>query len=337
MSKPDQVVDEPVGMTGLIPASAPVSASLALQQALQLPMKATPYSASVMRQNPTAFVFLIDQSGSMAEPTHYRGQTCSKAEAVAQIVNQTLLELLLRSQKGDEIRHYYDVALIGYGGAATANLLWTGPWANRPFLSPAELVQATTREEESVVERTIRDRVIRTTEKRPIWLEPVANYKTPMKSALVLAESLLQTWLQTHAGKDVYPPTVINITDGVATDATHEELLDCGDRIRQLHTIDGHVLLMNIHLSDEAGKSIQFPAHIRDLGDDPQARLLYDLSSEMPASYHSDIAGLFGLDQRSRYVGMCSNTDMDALVKFMNIGTPTQNNTAFVANFRANG
>jgi hypothetical protein len=75
----------------------------------------------------------------------------------------------------------------------------------------------------------------------------------------------------------------------------------------------------------------------RDLGDDPQARLLYDLSSEMPASYHADIAGMFGLDQRARYVGLCSNTDMDALVKFMNIGTPTQHNSAFAANLRANG
>lgn len=324
-------------MPDLIPAPTPPPASLALQQALQLPLKATPYSASIMRQNPTAFVFLIDQSGSMGEPTHYRGQPCSKAEAVAQIVNQTLLELLLRSQKGDEIRHYYDVALIGYGGAATANVLWPSTWANQPFLSPAELVQATTREEESVVERRIRDRVIRTVDKRPIWLEPVARYKTPMKSALLLAESLLQTWVAAQAGKDVYPPTVINITDGVATDATHDELLDCADRIRQLHTIDGHVLLMNIHLSDETGKSVQFPGHVRDLGDDPQARLLYDLSSEMPASYHADIAGLFGLDQRPRYVGMCSNTDMDALVKFMNIGTPTQHNQAFAVNLRTDG
>ncbi|TAE24117.1 MAG: VWA domain-containing protein [Cytophagales bacterium] len=319
----------------LVPVTPSPSASLALQQALKQPMKATPYTASIMRQNPTAFVFLIDQSGSMSEPTHYRGLACSKAEAVAQIVNQTLLELLLRSQKGDEIRHYYDVSLIGYGGAEHANLLWTGAWANQPFLSPAELLRATVREEESVVERRIRDRVIRTTEKRPIWLEPVARYKTPMKSALLLAESLLQTWVATQAGKDVYPPTVINITDGVATDATADELLDCADRIRQLHTLDGPILLMNIHLSDETGKSVQFPGHVRDLADDPQARLLYDLSSEMPASYHADIAGLFGLDQRARYVGMCSNTDMDALVKFMNIGTPTQQNGAFAVNFRA--
>ena len=72
----------------LIPSSSSTSASLALQQALQTPLKARPYSASIMRQNPTAFVFLIDQSGSMGEPTQYRGQTCSKAEAVAQIVNQ---------------------------------------------------------------------------------------------------------------------------------------------------------------------------------------------------------------------------------------------------------
>lgn len=38
-----------------------------LQQALQLPMKDRSYTAQIMRQNPTAFLFLINQSGAMDE------------------------------------------------------------------------------------------------------------------------------------------------------------------------------------------------------------------------------------------------------------------------------
>lgn len=298
----------------------------ALQNALQQPIKARLYSAQIMRQAPTAFLFLIDQSGSMDERTTYRGQSLSKAAAVAQVINQTLFELVLRCQKGDEIRHYYDIALIGYGGVSDdrAYLLWSGPMAGKTFLSPAELAGATLRVEEVAAERTVRGRVIPVTEKRPVWLNPVHRYRTPMKSAICLAESLVEQWLATQLEKDVYPPTVINITDGVATDATTDELLACCDRLKSLHTTDGHVLLMNIHVSDERGKTILFPSRAGDLGTDPYARLLYDMSSEMPASYHADIASLFGLDQRTTYVGMCSNADMDALVKFMNIGTPTQ-------------
>lgn len=308
-----------------------------LRDALQHPIKARPYSAQIVRQTPTAFVFLIDQSGSMDEQTTYRGKSLSKAAAVAQIINQTLFELVLRCQKGDEIRHYYDIALIGYGGVSDdrAYLLWSGAMAGKTFLSPAELAGATLRVEEVATERSIRGRVIPMMEKRPAWLNPVHRYRTPMKSAICLAESLVQQWLATQAGKDVYPPTVINITDGVATDATTDELLACCDRLKRLHTIDGHVLLMNIHVSDERGKTILFPSQAGDLGTDPYARLLYDMSSDMPAPYHADIASLFGLDQRPTYVGMCSNADMDALVKFMNIGTPTQHNQRFTANLVA--
>ncbi len=308
----------------------------AVQGAMQQPIKARPYSAQIMRQAPTAFLFLIDQSGSMDERTMYRGQSLSKAEAVAQIINQILLELVLRCQKGDEIRHYYDIALIGYGGFSDdqANLLWSGAMAGKTFLTPAELAGAAVRVEEIATERTIRGRVIRVTEKRPVWLNAVHRHRTPMKSAICLAESLVQQWLATQAGKDVYPPTVINITDGVATDATTEELLAACNSLKSLHTVDGHVLLMNIHVSDEQGKTILFPYKASELGNDPYARLLYDMSSEMPASYHADIASLFGLDQRTTYVGMCSNADMDALVKFMNIGTPTQHNQSFTANLQ---
>lgn len=308
----------------------------AVHDLLQRPVKARPYSAQIMRQAPTAFLFLIDQSGSMDERTTYRGQSLSKAEAVAQIINQTLLELVLRCQKGDEIRHYYDVALIGYGGFTDgrAHSLWSGPMAGKTFLSPAELAGATIRVEEVAAERTIRGRVIQVTEKRPIWLNAVHRHRTPMKSAICLAETLVEQWIAMQGSKDVYPPTVINITDGVATDATADELLVCCDRLKRLHTIDGHVLLMNIHVSDEQGKTILFPSKASELGNDPYARLLYDMSSEMPASYHADIASLFGLDQRINYVGMCSNADMDVLVKFMNIGTPTQHNQSFNTNLQ---
>lgn len=306
----------------------------ALDDLSQTPLKARPYSAQIMRQSPTAFLFLIDQSGSMDERTTYRGRVLSKAAAVAQIVNQTLLELVLRCQKGDEVRHYYDIALIGYGGLndEQAVSLWSGAMAGKFFLSPAELAGATIRVDEVMVERSIRGRAMTVTEKRPVWLNAVHNYRTPMKSAICLAESLVREWLVAQQGNDVYPPTVINITDGVATDATADELLACCERLKALRSMDGNVLLMNIHVSDERGKSILFPARADDLGSDQYARLLYDMSSEMPAPYHADIASLFGLDQRTSYVGMCSNADMDALVKFMNIGTPTQHNSSFTAN-----
>ena len=67
-------------------------------------------------------------------------------------------------------------------------------------------------------------------------------------------------------------------------------MLICARRITQLHTPDGHVLLLTVHVSDAAGTPVLFPATADELPDDPYAQLLYDLSSEMPLNYHADIA-----------------------------------------------
>ena len=77
-----------------------------------------PYTAQITRSTPTAFIFLIDQSVSMQKTTRLYGEEMSMAEAVAHN------ELVLRCVKGDEMRHYYDTAVIGYGKEAYSG--WKG-------------------------------------------------------------------------------------------------------------------------------------------------------------------------------------------------------------------
>lgn len=50
------------------------------------------YSARISRKTPALFVILIDQSGSMEEPTTLYGKSVSKAEAVATTVNMLIGE-----------------------------------------------------------------------------------------------------------------------------------------------------------------------------------------------------------------------------------------------------
>ena len=52
------------------------------------------YSQSITRTHRTAFVLLIDTSGSMAEDILFRGLPVSKAEAVATITNELIFELI---------------------------------------------------------------------------------------------------------------------------------------------------------------------------------------------------------------------------------------------------
>lgn len=59
------------------------------------------YTQSITRSHRTAFVLLIDGSGSMAEEILFRGKRTTKAEAVASITNGLLFELIERARRND--------------------------------------------------------------------------------------------------------------------------------------------------------------------------------------------------------------------------------------------
>ena len=75
----------------------------------------------------------------MSQETTYNGERMPMSEAVARIVNHQINELVLRCIKTNEVRHYYDIAVIGYGSDAYSG--WQGELEGRDFVTPAELSQ----------------------------------------------------------------------------------------------------------------------------------------------------------------------------------------------------
>src|ERR1700675_3674897 len=73
------------------------------------------WTAELTRTNPTCFLFLIDQSSSMAEPFGAQPEK-TKADGVADGINRLLQNLVLKCAKSDGIRDYFHVGVIGYGG-----------------------------------------------------------------------------------------------------------------------------------------------------------------------------------------------------------------------------
>src|SRR5438094_4384050 len=78
-----------------------------------------PYTAEISRTNPSCFLFLIDQSGSMAE-TFGAQPDKKKAHEVATAVNRLLQTLVLRCAKGQEVLDRFHVGVIGYGHTTVA-------------------------------------------------------------------------------------------------------------------------------------------------------------------------------------------------------------------------
>ncbi|MCH5312423.1 MAG: DUF4433 domain-containing protein [Prevotella sp.] len=280
------------------------------------------YTAQITRNTPTAFIFLVDQSVSMKRRVTLNGEQITLSEAVARIVNNQINELVLRCIKTNEVRHYYDIAVIGYGHEAYSG--WGGDLAGRDFVSPEELKnnpykKILVREEK----RTRKGVVVKEVEKVQ-WLEPRHDGSwTHLHLAFARAEKLLYEWMAEHKEKDCYPPTIINITDGQFNHATREALVQKANELKTPFTNDGNVLLWNIHVTPDTVEQVLLPTDKGELGGDKYAELLYDMSSLLPTRYNSPISDIRGDRTDARHVAMSMNVEMSTLIQLMDIGTPT--------------
>lgn len=282
-----------------------------------------PYTAQITRNTPTAFIFLVDHSVSMQQKTTLFGEEMTMAEAAARIVNNQINELVLRCVKMGETRHYYDIAVVGYGEKAYSG--WQGELEGRDFVSPEELkahpyTKIVTRKEV----RTRSGVQVKEVEQVQ-WVSARHDGSwTHYHEAFDYAKRLLDNWMEEHHEKDCYPPTVIHITDGEFNHATKEEVMQKANELKAMFTNDGNVILFNIHFTaDLEADSAACPIDKSELGGDKYAETLFDMSSLLPERYNPDIARCLNDDRPGRHVAMGMNADATTLIKLMDIGTPT--------------
>jgi hypothetical protein len=174
-------------------------------------------------------------------------------------------------------------------------------------------VEERTREREDGAGGILKEQI-----KLPVWVDPVANGGTPMCDALGRAKDILSSWVQQHPAS--YPPVVINITDGEATDGDPSA---SAAALRSLFTNDGQVLLLNAHLSSNSSAPTIFPNTETSLPDQ-FARLLFKMSSELTPAMRSAAQGE-GLPAGEGAKGFVFNADLVSVIKFLDIGTRPSN------------
>jgi hypothetical protein len=268
-----------------------------------------PYTAEINSRNPTCFLFMVDQSGSMKAPFGAElGKT--KAQGVANAINNLLYELAYQCTKGKVYRDYYYIGIVGYGGEI--GLGFTGDLAGERLQPISQIAKHPLRKElrrEKVDDGA--GGVIEQTSEFPVWFDPVAKGQTLMYGAFQAAQELIREFLGKYP--HCYPPIVINITDGKPTDKNPEPLAAA---LRGMASSDGNVLLFNIHISERGERPILFPADDGNLPDE-YARLLFRMSSPLPPEMllQADAS----LTEGSR--GFVFNADFASVVDFLDIGT----------------
>ncbi|QYG08705.1 vWA domain-containing protein [Janthinobacterium sp. PAMC25594] len=274
------------------------------------------YQAAIQRSAPTAFLFLVDQSGSMGDRMSTSEKT--KAQFVSDVLNRTFMNLVTRCTKADGVRDYFELGVIGYGNGNAQNSLH-GPLGAK-ILNPISAIEAAPLRVEDR-KRKVDDGaggVIEQSVKFPVWFEPQANGDTPMCQAIRLAGAELAAWCDSHP--DSYPPTVLHVTDGESTDGDPEQL---ADTLRQFSTNDGSVLLLNLHVSAQGGSSVSFPAGEGNLPDQ-YAKLLFRMSSQLPEHLVKAVQDK-GQQVSFESRGYIFNADAGEIADFFDIGTrPSQ-------------
>jgi hypothetical protein len=272
------------------------------------------YSADISRSNPTAFLFVIDQSGSMGDV--WSGEK-TKAQAVSDALNRLLAETITKCSKDEGVRHYFDVGVIGYGGQGYADAL---PGSNGALLKPISELERTPLRVET---RSMKipdgaGGVIETAAKFPVWFDPQSSGGTPMVAALTFAAQEIGRWCDAHP--TAYPPTVIHITDGESSDGDAEPVADV---MKRLFTADGNVLLFNLHISSAGGSKMIFP-EAESSAPTADAKRLFRMSSELPTlMLQAARSKGYEVGQSARGYGF--NADFLDLVSFFDIGTRPAN------------
>ena len=274
-----------------------------------------PYSAEIRRGNPTAFIFLLDQSRSMSE--RFGGDSHTKAEFVADVVNRTLHDLVIRSTRTEEVRDYYYVSVIGYGRSVAP--VFTGVLAGKTHVPISQIAENPSRIE--VRAKRVSDgdgRLVEQQVRFPVWIDAVFGGWTHMCAGFRLVRALIDEWLSERG--DGFPPTILHLTDGGSTDGDPTSV---ASDILSLSTSDGRVLLFNCHVSARHAIKIEYPSSEAAVPDS-RARTLFNISSPLPDVFLR-AATQVGLAVHPGSRGFVFNGDPVAVAQFFEIGTRPAN------------
>jgi hypothetical protein len=239
-----------------------------------------------------------------------------KSEKTADALNKLLYELTIACTKDQSgsVRDYYEIGVIGYGDKVGSAL--KGSLSGKELVPISDIAKNPTKVEKRT--RKIDDGaggLVDEKIKLPVWLKPVADGGTPMCQVIDLAYSILSSWVKKNANS--FPPIVINITDGEATDG---DPIPHAKKLKGLSTKDGNVLVYNLHLSSDTAAPVLFPSESRSLPSDPYAKQLFKMSSELPP-HTKEVASMEGYSLGTGARGFVFNADIIAVIKFLNIGT----------------
>ena len=229
---------------------------------------------------PGLLIILLDQSGSML--SDYEGTTRTSFASLA--VNKVIDNIIQKNFDGDAPKNRCFISVIGYNH--NVKELCSG-WLTDLDATPLRY--------ETLKKKTPDGAggIIEVEVKQPVWVEPITNDgATNMLGAFQLAKDLAKKWIEDSP--DGPAPVIINISDGVPyydgkdPRLCMQETVSLAKEIMNLSNEDGNVLIFNAQI-DKSNGTVVCPSN-RDKVTQEEAKFLFDITSEIPASYKAAAA-----------------------------------------------
>lgn len=265
--------------------------------------------AVISRANPALFVFLLDQSGSMADAVG-SAPNKSRAQAVAETINKMLMDMIIRCAKADRVADYYHVAVWGYGPSVKP--AFEGALSDKQILTISEIADSPLRIEKRL--RTDHDGNAAEIS-YAVWVEPASEGGAPMCKALRDAYRVVRDWIA-NGHEDAFPPIIFHLSSGDATDGDPRVP---AKNLTRLKTRYGSVLLFNCCLSYVGGDPILYPDS-DDAIPDEYAKILFEMSSRLTSQMRESLRQQ-GVQVGDRSRGFTYQSTFVDIMRLLSIGT----------------
>lgn len=260
------------------------------------------YNLKWSSKNPGHLVWLVDLSYSMKEN--------NKIGKLMAALQSSLREIIAGNAVGrNNFAPRFTTTIIGYN-TDIVPLFPSSHLAFGSIDSAAELIRKAVTSNESLFNY-----------KEGGIAEP--NWMTYMTKAFNAARENIEKWIAESNGRQLPAPIVINITDGQPEEAKKtlevcaKEALEAAQRLKNVRTPNGNVLLWNLHIGDSGNiNELLFPnTPPRPTGnarEDVRLKFLYESSSIMPEIIISRAPKDIQLQKGSH--GIVSNIQDEALL-----------------------
>ncbi|MGM9963465.1 MAG: vWA domain-containing protein [Holdemanella porci] len=258
---------------------------------------------------PGLLIILLDQSGSMLSSYENETRTIFATKAVNRVIDT----IIQKNFDGRAPKNRCFISVIGYNHRVK-NLV-------QGYLK--ELDEHPIRVE--TVKQKINDGaggILEIDRSMPIWVDPIKeNSVTNMKGAFEMAEEIIKQWISDKPNNPA--PVIINISDGVPffdgmnEDRCMELTIEIVNRIKSIDTKDGKIQIFNAMIGN--GAKTMFPSSESELKD-KEAKFLYEISTEIPASYKG-AAEKNGFSYNSGARGLICQCDGVELIGLIDFGS----------------